>query len=111
VKERPNQPDVDPTGGGVKNEEEGGRVKAQTYVRIWLALILLTGATVSVAGRALGPVSIFAALVIAGLKAGLVLSYFMHLKYEMLFLKLVVPGTVITLVLFIGFVFSDVVFR
>jgi cytochrome c oxidase subunit IV len=102
---------IDRGGGGVKREEEVRHPTQQTYVRVWIGLILLTGMTVSVAGMALGSVSIFAALIIAGLKAGLVLSYFMHLKYEMLFLKLVLPGTVITLVVFIAIVFSDVAFR
>jgi len=85
---------------------------ARTYVYVWGGLLVLTGVTVSVAGMDLGELSVLVALIIAGVKSGLVLLYFMHLKYERGFLfKLIMPGTILLLVLFIGIVFTDIAFR
>ena len=84
----------------------------KTYIFVWLGLLLLTAVTVSAAGVDLGRLSVLIVLMIAGIKSTLVLLYFMHLKYERGFLfMLIMPGTVFLLVLFIGFVFTDIVFR
>jgi cytochrome c oxidase subunit IV len=85
---------------------------ARTYVCVWVGLLMLTGLTVSMAGRGLGKLSVLVVLVIAGVKSGLILLYFMHLKYERgLLFKLIMPGTILLLVLFIGMVFTDIAFR
>ncbi len=84
----------------------------RTYVRIWLGLVILTGITVSVAGMNLGRLSIVMVLVIAAVKSGLVLSYFMHLKYEKgLLFKLMIPIVLAVLTIFIGLTFTDIAFR
>jgi cytochrome c oxidase subunit 4 len=95
------------------SEEKIHQVKDRTYVRVWVALVLLTGVTVSMAGMNLGRMSIVAALIIAAFKSGLVLNYFMHLKYEekLWFFRLIIPGTLALLILFIGLTFFDVAFR
>lgn len=84
----------------------------QTYLFVWLGLVILTGVTVSMAGRNLGFLSIVAILGIAAFKSGLVLGYFMHLRYErgMLF-KLMIPIVLTALTLFIGLTFTDIAFR
>ena len=93
-------------GNGLKTLKYG------TYVWIWVGLVILTGVTVSVAGMNLGALGISVALIIAGVKSGLVLGYFMHLKYEKeLIFKLMIPGILALLILFIGIVFTDVAFR
>ena len=95
------------------SEEKIHQIKNRTYVRVWVALVLLTGVTVSMAGMNLGRMSIVAALIIAAFKSGLVLNYFMHLKYEekLWFFRLIIPGTLALLILFIGLTFFDVAFR
>jgi cytochrome c oxidase subunit 4 len=97
----------------VDSEEKIHPIKDRTYVWVWAALIILTGVTVSVAGMNLGRLSIAVALIIAAFKSGLVLNYFMHLKYEkkLWFFRLIIPGTLALLVLFIGLTFFDVAFR
>jgi cytochrome c oxidase subunit 4 len=83
-----------------------------TYVRVWLGLLVLTGITVSLAGMNLRRLSIFLPLFIAASKSGLVLSYFMHLRYETgLLFRLMIPIVLATLTIFIGLTFSDVAFR
>jgi cytochrome c oxidase subunit 4 len=84
----------------------------QTYVLVWLGLVLLTGITVSIAGMNLGRLSILIVLLIAAVKSGLVLSYFMHLKYETgLLFKLMIPIVLAVLTIFIGLTFTDIAFR
>ena len=87
-------------------------MKCRTYVWVWVALIILTGMTVSMAGMNLGRLSIVIVLAIAAMKSGLVLSYFMHLKYETgLLFKLMIPIVLAALTIFIGLTFTDIAFR
>ncbi|MGA6988719.1 MAG: cytochrome C oxidase subunit IV family protein [Terriglobales bacterium] len=50
-------------------------------IAIWLALLVCTGMTVGAAFIDLGPFNIVVALVIATIKATLVVLFFMHVKY------------------------------
>jgi cytochrome c oxidase subunit IV len=54
---------------------------AKLYVAIWASLICLTVLTAAVAFVDLGPFNTVVALVIASLKALLVILFFMHVKY------------------------------
>jgi cytochrome c oxidase subunit 4 len=93
-------------------EEKFHLVKYRTYVLVWLGLVVLTGITVSLAGMNLRHLSVFIPLLIAALKSGLVLGYFMHLKFERgLLFKLMIPIVLAILTIFIGLTFSDVAFR
>ena len=84
----------------------------QTYILVWLGLVILTAITVSMAGMNFGRLSILIVLLIAAIKSGLVLSYFMHLKYETgLLLKLMIPIVLAVLTVFIGLTFTDIAFR
>lgn len=88
------------------------QVTYRTYIWIWVGLVILTGITVSMAGMSLGRSSIVIVLAIAAIKSGLVLSYFMHLKYEKgLLFKLMIPIVLAVLTIFIGLTFTDVAFR
>jgi cytochrome c oxidase subunit 4 len=82
-----------------------------TYVMIWFGLIMLTGLTITVAGLHLGAFSVMTAILIAGIKSGLVLYYFMHLKYEDSVFKIMLMLAVITMVVIMVLTFADVSFR
>jgi cytochrome c oxidase subunit IV len=93
-------------------EEKFHGMKYRTYVWAWVGLLILTGMTVSMAGMNLGRLSILIVLAIAAFKSGLVLSYFMHLKYETgLLFKLMIPIVLAVLTIFIGLTFTDIAFR
>jgi cytochrome c oxidase subunit 4 len=95
-----------------QGEEKFHPIKPRTYVMVWVGLLILTGITVSFAGMNLRGLSILVPLLVAATKSGLVLSYFMHLKYETgLLFKLMIPIVLATLTIFIGLTFSDVAFR
>jgi len=52
------------------------------YVAVFVALLVLTGITYLVSYMNLGPASLPVAMVVASMKASLVIAFFMHLKYE-----------------------------
>ena len=81
-------------------------------MRVWVALVILTGLTLSVAGQELGNWTVLIAVAIAGTKSGLVLNYFMHLKSERLAIfKVIIPLVMAVFLVFILLTFSDLAFR
>lgn len=86
-------------------------VNDRTNVLVWIGLVVLTGATVTVAGINLGAMNIVAALLIASVKAGLVLAFFMHLKYEEGVFRVMIFVALVTLAIIISLTFADVFYR
>ena len=87
-------------------------IATRTYAVVWLALLALLAATLAVARlQLLARYSVLGSLLIATAKAGLVLAFFMHLKYEGRFLKGLLLLTLAALTLFIGLTFVDVWYR
>ncbi|MBE0500960.1 MAG: cytochrome C oxidase subunit IV family protein [Desulfuromonadales bacterium] len=93
------------------SSESSHIVPYRTFILIWIALLILTGVTISVAQIDLGPLNIWVALSIASCKSALVVAIFMHLKYEQLLFKLALLSALIILAIFIGFTFIDVLYR
>ena len=56
-------------------------VSLKTNIAVWLVLLVLTGVTAGVAFIDLGPFNTVVALIIATIKALLVVLIFMHVKY------------------------------
>jgi cytochrome c oxidase subunit 4 len=91
---------------------EDHTVTTGTYTVVWLALLLLLAATITLAKLQLfAQFSVLGSMVIASLKAGLVLAFFMHLKYEGRFLKAILTVTLFALTVLIGLTFVDVWYR
>jgi len=93
------------------SEQKDHIVSTKTFVAVWVALLTLTAITVTVAKSDLGAFSTFTAIVIASIKAGLVLWFFMHLKYEKRLLKFLLLVPIVTLAVIIGLTFIDVWYR
>ena len=84
----------------------------RTYGIVWAALMLLTIMTIVTASMDFQKATIIVCLGIAAFKSILVLLYFMHLRYEnRMVIKLTVPIAIVTLAIFIGLTFSDVLTR
>jgi cytochrome c oxidase subunit 4 len=83
----------------------------RTLIGIWLALLALTALTVGITRVELGGFKVLGALAIACLKAGLVIAVFMHMKYEGRLLRWLLFLALLTLAIFIGFTFFDVLYR
>ena len=71
------------------------------------ALFVLTGLTYAVSFADLGPASLTVAMIVAFIKASLVVGYFMHLKYDDRYHLFVVLGTIIFVGIFFGFTLFD----
>jgi cytochrome c oxidase subunit 4 len=93
------------------NETEDHVGSYRTYVLIWAALMVLLAATIIVAKVEVSQYSVLLNLLIATVKAGLVLFFFMHLKYERWFLKGLLFMVLLILTSVIGLTFSDVWYR
>jgi len=92
------------------SDQPHGSVKL--YVAIWAALVFFTALTVTMASWNLGTIAIIAVLAIAATKSILVLLGFMHLWWEnTLVIKLLVPIVLVTLAIFIGLTYTDILYR
>lgn len=78
-----------------------------TYTLVWLALMILTGVTVAVAGIDFGALTVAIALLVASVKTWLVLTIFMHLKFESPAFKVFVAVAAFFLIISFVLLFSD----
>ena len=81
------------------------------YVLVWLGLMALTGLTVAVAGINIGGFTIATALIIASVKAYLVLTIFMHLRSESRVFRVFVLVALFFLIISLILLFSDYSFQ
>ncbi|MDP2690087.1 MAG: cytochrome C oxidase subunit IV family protein [Deltaproteobacteria bacterium] len=96
-------------------DEKGAPPKALgngTYLLVWAGLLFFTFLTVSLPGTGLAPgLKEALPLVIATIKASLVLFFFMHLGYERGFQRVIVVLSLVTLAMVFFLVYSDVAYR
>jgi cytochrome c oxidase subunit 4 len=78
---------------------------------VWLGLLALTALTVKVSRMDLGIGHVWGSLAIAAAKGGLVIAFFMHMRYEGRLLRWLLFVALITLAIFIGLTFFDVLYR
>lgn len=83
----------------------------KTYLNILLTLIALTGVTVWISGIDLGPFSMFVGMLVATVKASLVLAYFMHLKYDSNMNRVMFFAGVFFLLIMFIFSYGDIITR
>jgi cytochrome c oxidase subunit 4 len=79
-----------------------------TYVKIYFALLGLTFLTVALMWVNLSPFNAFMAMVVATVKAYLVVMYFMHQKYETKINRIVFFGSVVFLAILTFFCVIDI---
>lgn len=78
-----------------------------TYIGIFAALVVLTVLTYAVSFIHLGRTNLLVAVVIATVKASLVVLYFMHLKHDTRFNSVVFLGSLLFLAIFLGYTLND----
>lgn len=92
--------------------DENQHVTSYKTLALVLALLLvLTGVTVAVSYVDMGFFNVPIALLIASVKATIVLLFFMHLKHEGMAIVVSFTSTVVFLSIMISFTFLDVAFR
>ncbi|MGH9788050.1 MAG: cytochrome C oxidase subunit IV family protein [Candidatus Acidiferrales bacterium] len=88
---------------------EGHTASTQSVLGVWFALLAMTGIEVFLAYIHLAPMLMLTLLMgLSVIKAGLIMAYFMHLRFERfsLFLTLV-PALVFCICLILIFFFPD----
>lgn len=86
-------------------------ISYRTLITVWLGLLTLTALTVRVSRLDLGIGHVWGSLAIATLKGGLVIAFFMHMRYEGRLLRWLLFVALATLAIFIGFTFFDLLYR
>ncbi len=83
----------------------------KVLTRVLLVLMFCTFLTISITSYNLAAFTVTIALLIAGFKSFLVLSYFMHLKYESLLLRILVSIVFVLFALIVLITFIDYSYR
>jgi cytochrome c oxidase subunit 4 len=85
----------------------GHVVSKKTYLLVFAALIFLTITTTIVATIDLGPLNIVVALLIAMIKASLVILFFMHMRWSSRLMHIVATAALFWLIILIALTLSD----
>ncbi|MFZ4707510.1 MAG: cytochrome C oxidase subunit IV family protein [Bacteroidales bacterium] len=93
------------------SEEKEHIVSYKNNFLVLIALLCLTFLTVAITSVELGPWNVSAAMLIASLKVGIVLYYFMHLKFEHVILRIMVIMVVLVFTALIVITFFDYLYR
>ena len=90
-------------------EEAHAGASVGTNIAIWIGLVAITGLEVFLAYEQLQPSVMLSVLVVLSLvKAAMIMSYFMHLKYERFSLVLLlIPATIFCICMMFIFFFPE----
>ncbi|EGY27156.1 caa(3)-type oxidase, subunit IV family protein [Desulfovibrio sp. A2] len=99
------------TGPDMGHDTGHHAVPLRINLLVWAALMALTAITVGVTSFDFGFLNVVVALTVATTKAGLVILWFMHLRYEGRVIRLMVFTAFVILAIAIGFTFFDVAYR
>jgi cytochrome c oxidase subunit 4 len=91
--------------------EEKHIVEYPLYGKVLIGLLVLTALTILFPWLNLTAFTALIALILASTKAGIVLTYFMHLKMEYILLKILVIMVLLIYISVILLTFSDYIFR
>ena len=94
-----------------KNDEKPHIVPYRTFILVLLALLAFTFISIAVTSYDLGPVTVLTALLLATFKTILVLTYFMHLKYDVKMFGILVAAVLALIGVVIFITFLDYLFR
>jgi cytochrome c oxidase subunit 4 len=82
-------------------------VPSVVFVRVLLALLVLTIVTVAASRVDFGSANLFMAMAIAAVKAALVMTFFMHLKYDTAINNIAIISSFLFLALLFIFTLAD----
>jgi cytochrome c oxidase subunit 4 len=82
-----------------------------SHAIVLIVLLILTTISVIATGFHLGAFSVAVALIIASIKVRTVISYFMHIRFESLFMKVMVTAVFVIYGLIVIITFIDYLLR
>ena len=93
------------------NNEKPHIIPYKTFLLVLLALLAFTFISIGVTSYNLGPLTVLIALLLATFKTILVLTYFMHLKYDVKMFAILVAAVLALIAVVIFITFLDYLFR
>jgi cytochrome c oxidase subunit 4 len=93
------------------SEEKHHVVPYRVYIIILLALLALTFASIGITSIELGAYTVAGAILFASIKSFLVLTYFMHLKYDKTYIVVMVVFVFAIFAIVLIFTFLDYYYR
>ncbi len=93
------------------SEEKHHIVPYRLYVIVLLALVFITFASIGITQIGIETYTVAGALIFAMAKSYLVLTYFMHLKYDNLYIRIMVAFVFLIFVVVIVITFLDYLYR
>lgn len=93
------------------SEEKHHIIPYKTYIYVLLALLALTFASIGITSIELGELTVAGALLFATVKTYLVLTYFMHLKFDKPYIRIMVGFVFSIFVVVIVITFLDYYYR
>ena len=93
------------------SEEKHHIVPLRIYIIVLLALLVLTFASIAITSIELGVYTVVGALLFACVKTFLVLTYFMHLKYDKKYIRAMVAFVFAIFFVVIIITFLDYLYR
>jgi len=93
------------------SEEKHHIVPYRVYIIVLLALLALTFASIGITGIELGAYTVAGALLFACVKTFLVLTWFMHLKYDKKYIAAMVAFVFLLFFVVIVITFLDYLYR
>jgi cytochrome c oxidase subunit 4 len=100
-----------PADPGARRESAHAALPTAAYLLVWGLLVVLTAVTVGVTYLDMKRFAVIAALVIATVKASLVVLYFMHVRYESRLIAVVLIVGLAAFAVFMGLTFTDILYR
>ena len=94
-----------------QNNDKPHIVPYRTFLLVLLALVVFTFISIGVTSYELGPFTVLAALLLATAKTILVLTYFMHLKWDVRLFAILVTAVLALIGVVIFITFLDYLFR
>jgi len=86
-------------------------VSFKTQIIVLIALLTMTGISVAVTQIELGTLTVMVALFLATIKSSLVLSYYMHLRFENRMYTFMVVGVILVISAVLFITFLDYLYR
>jgi cytochrome c oxidase subunit IV len=93
------------------SKEETHISSYSSHAIVLIVLLVLTTISIMVTGWHIGAFTVAVALIIASIKVRTVIYYFMHVKFESLFLRLMITGVFLLYALVIIITFIDYYLR
>lgn len=95
----------------MNDEHVHSPIPYRVYIIVWLCLVVLTGITVGVSYLDMRNAAIMLAVMIASVKAMLVMLYFMHVRYDKPIVAYMIAVTAVVYAVFFGLTMSDYWYR